>query len=111
MIVGGLVLFGFIAVGRPFISVVYGKDYLEAWLIAVIIMVPMFVNMSNGIIVNVLDVLRKRHIRSICLEIAAVGNFLLTIWWIKYWGMIGAAADFYRLFSKKELPKTMFITV
>lgn len=92
VIVGGLVLFGFIAVGRPFISVVYGKDYLEAWLIAIIIMVPMFVNMSNGIIVNVLDVLRKRHVRSICLGITAVGNILLTIWWIKYWGMIGAAA-------------------
>ena len=52
----------------------------------------MFINMSNGIIVNILDVLRKRHIRSICLGITAVGNIILTVWWIKYWGMFGAAA-------------------
>lgn len=92
VIVGGLVLFGFIAVGRPFITIVYGSDYLDAWLIAIMIMIPMFINMSNGIIVNVLDVLRKRHVRSFCLGITAVGNILLTIWWIKYWGMFGAAA-------------------
>ena len=92
VIVGGLVLFGFIAVGRPFISIVYGTDYLDAWIIAIMIMVPMFINMSNGIIVNILDVLRKRHVRSLCLGVTAVGNILLTIWWIKYWGMFGAAA-------------------
>lgn len=92
VIVGGLVLFGFIAVGRPFISIVYGTDYLDAWIIAIMIMIPMFINMSNGIIVNILDVLRKRHVRSLCLGVTAVGNILLTIWWIKYWGMFGAAA-------------------
>lgn len=88
---GGFIMFGFIAVGRPFISIFYGMDYSEAWLIAVIVMIPMFINMSNGVLINVLDVLRKRHVRSIYLGITAVGNIILTVWWIKIWGMVGAA--------------------
>ena len=91
VLIGGAVLFGFIAVGRPFISIVYGQDFLEAWLIAVVVMIPMFINMTNGILVNVLDVLRKRHIRSICLGCTTIANIILTIWWISTWGMIGAA--------------------
>ena len=90
-IIGGLVLFGFISVGRQFIVIVYGEEYILAWLIAVIVMIPMYINMTSGVLVNVLDVLRKRHVRSICLGITAVGNIILTIWWIYVWGMIGAA--------------------
>ncbi len=90
-IVGGSVVFGFVAVGRPFISIVYGENYLKAWAIALIIMVPMFINMSNGVIINVLDAMNKRMSRSIVLSITTVLNIVLTVIMIDAYGVIGAA--------------------
>lgn len=90
-LIGGVVLFGFITVGRQFVSIVYGSDYMDAWIIAVVIMIPMLINMSNGVLVDVLDVMNKRLSRSIFLIITTIGNIILTIWWIQSWGMIGAA--------------------
>lgn len=90
-LIGGLVLFGFITIGRQFIFIVYGKDYLEAWIIAIVIMIPMLINMSNGVLVNVLDIMNKRLSRSLFLLITTIGNIILTVWWIQDWGMIGAA--------------------
>lgn len=90
-LIGGLVLFGFIVIGRQFISIIYGSDYIEAWAIAVVIMIPMLINMSNGVLVNVLDIMNKRLSRSFFLLITTIGNIILTIWWIQTWGMLGAA--------------------
>lgn len=90
-LIGGSVLFGFLTIGKQFIGIVYGNDYMEAWIIAVVIMVPMLINMSNGVLVNVLDIMNKRISRSLFLLITTLGNIILTIWWIKTWGMVGAA--------------------
>lgn len=89
--IGGVVLFGFVTVGRQFISIVYGNDYMDSWVIAVVIMIPMLINMSNGVLVDVLDVMNKRLSRSLFLLITTIGNIILTVWWIQSWGMIGAA--------------------
>ena len=89
--IGGIVLFGFLAVGRQFLSIVYGNEYIEAWAIAIVIMYPMLINMSNGVIVNVLDVMNKRIVRSLILSLTTLINIFLTVLWIRTWGMIGAA--------------------
>lgn len=90
-IIGGAIFFGFMAIGRPFISIVYGDDYMEAWWIATIVMGPMLINMSNGVLVNVLDIMNKRMSRSLFLMLTTVVNIGLTVWWIQTWGMVGAA--------------------
>lgn len=90
-LIGGVVMFGFVAIGRPFLHVFYGPDYLDAWLIAVVVMLPTYVNMTIGVLINVLDVLRKRHIRSLCLLLTTVANIVLTVLWVKTHGMLGAA--------------------
>ena len=92
VIIGGLLLFGFIAVGKQFIIIMYGKEYIKAWIISMIIMIPMFFNMSNGIIINVLDALNKRMVRSMALLITTILNIILTVIWVKQWGIIGAAS-------------------
>ena len=89
-IFGGMIMFGFIAVGRQFISVLYGEQYLPAWLYANIIIIPMFINMTNGVLVNVLDVLKKRMIRSYILLATTAINIFLTIYLINQIGIIGA---------------------
>ena len=91
VVIGGLCLFGFIACGKQFVTIVYGTEYLQAWLIAIIIMVPMFLNMSNGILINVLDATNKRMFRSAALTITTIANIVLTVFWLDWWGIIGAA--------------------
>ena len=90
-IIGGAIYFGFIAAGRQFVSVVYGTEYLIAWPIALLIMTPMYINMINGVLVNVLDALNRRMARSIVLMITTLANIILTIFWLQSWGIIGAA--------------------
>ena len=93
VIVGGSVLFGFIAAGRQFIDIVYGEKYSLAGVLAIILIAPMFINMTIGIVVNVLDALNKRLTRSLILLISTGTNVLLTILLIKNMGIIGAAVS------------------
>lgn len=92
VLISGAVAFGFLCVGRPFVEIVFGDSYSASWLYAVIIMLPMFVNMTNAAAMNVLDVMRKRHVRSLILLGTTTINIILTIFAIKYIGMVGAAA-------------------
>lgn len=91
VLLGGCILFGFVAVGRQFISIVYGSEYIQAWAIAIIIMVPMFINMANGVLINVLDATNKRMVRSGVLLATTFANIVLTVLWIDRFGMVGAA--------------------
>lgn len=91
VLITGIIGFGFALVGRQFVTILYGSDYMDAWLFAIIIIIPTFFNTANDIILNVLDVLRKRHIRSLILMITTALNLVLTILGIKYIGMLGAA--------------------
>ena len=92
-LIGGSVFFGFIAIGKQFVIIVYGEQYINAWLIAIIIMAPMFINMANGIIINVLDSMNKRMSRSIALLATTIANIFLTILLIEKYGIIGAATS------------------
>lgn len=89
-LIGMTVLCGFFVAGRQFIRLCYGENYLISWFVALIIMVPMMINMSNGILINVLNALNKRMARSNILIITTIMNILLTIVWINIWGIIGA---------------------
>jgi O-antigen/teichoic acid export membrane protein len=91
-LIGGLVFFGFVAVGRQFVNLMYGQAYLQAWYIAVILMAPMYINMANGVLVNVLDAMNKRMSRSMVLIISTGLNIVLTVFWLDRWGLLGAAA-------------------
>ena len=90
-IITGIIAFGFLSVGRPFIQTLYGVDYSKAWIYAIVVIMPMFFNMFNGVVVNVLDVMRKRHIRSLIMMITTILNIILTIVSIGVIGMFGAA--------------------
>lgn len=91
VLVGGSVLFGFISAGKPFIKLIYGEEYLLAWLIAITLMAPMFLNMSNAVIINVLDIKNKRLSRSLIMMVSTIFNIVLTIFLIKKFGVVGAS--------------------
>lgn len=90
VVICGSILFGFFAVGQQFITLVFGAEKTAAWLYALIIIVPMFINMTNAVIINILDITNKRLVRSLVLLGTAVMNILLTILFINFWGIIGA---------------------
>lgn len=92
-IAGGTVLFGFFACGRQFVSIVYGEKYLLAWVIAVVLITPAFLNESVAIVQNVLNVKNKRHVRSFLLMFTTALNILMTIFGIKRFGIIAAAVS------------------
>ena len=89
-LIGTTVLCGFFVAGRQFINLCYGESYKIAWFVALIIMIPMMINMSNGILINILDALNKRMVRSYVLVFTTIANIMLTVVWIDIWGIIGA---------------------
>ena len=91
-VMGGAVLFGFAALGRPFIRLVYGESYLQAWTIALLLMGPMYLNAVTGPAVNGLDAKNKRMGRSWILLLTTALNVVLTVFWLRQWGVLGAAA-------------------
>lgn len=91
VIITGMIAFGFAVIGKQFIVILYGEDFELAWLCAMIVIFPMFVNMSNAVIINVLDVMNKRHVRSVLLMITTAANIAMTIIGIRLIGMLGAA--------------------
>lgn len=91
-IIGGSIFFGFIAVGKPFITLLYGNDYYDAWIIAILLMLPNLLSMFIGVLTNVLDVLGKRLVFTAALAATTLSNTILTIFWLKAWGPIGAAS-------------------
>ena len=91
VLVSGSVLFGFFSAGKSFINIVYGEKYVQAWPIALILIVPMFINMTIGIVINVLDAMNKRLSRSIILMVSTAVNIALTIILINRIGVIGVA--------------------
>jgi len=89
-VVGGMVLFGFLAAGRQFISVLYGAAYAQSWPIALLLMGSMYPNAVNGVLVNVLDAENKRMGRSLILLLTTAMNVVLTVFWLRQWGIVGA---------------------
>ena len=91
ILITGLIVLGFALVGRQFIVILYGEDFLAAWCCALVVIVPMFFNTANDIVINVLDIMKKRHVRSIILMGTTALNLVLTIVGIKQLGMLGAS--------------------
>lgn len=91
VLMGGSIVFGFVAAGRQFVEIAYGKEYTLAWIIGIILMTPKLFNMANEVIINILHAENKLAVRSAVLVGMTLLNIVLTFWWIELWGLIGAA--------------------
>ena len=88
--IGGVLLGGIFAVGKPFIAMFFGGPKVEAWKYALVVLIPMYVNMTDAVIISVLDVLNKRLARSLALLGTAILNVILTVLLIGKYGILGA---------------------
>ena len=88
---GGAVLAGFVAVGRPFVRLFYGEAYLDAWMIGLVLMTPAYLDAVISPALNGLDAKNRRMGRSVILLAATLANVSLTVVWLRIWGPFGAA--------------------
>lgn len=89
-LISGMILFGFIAVGKQFVIIFYGIEKVQAWVYALILIVPLFLSMTNGVVINILDITKKRLVRSLVLFGITLVNIVLTWIWVNHFGVIGA---------------------
>lgn len=89
-LISGAITFGFIVCGRDFIHMWMGEGYQQAYVIALIVMIPNFLVYTNSVVESVLDAMQKRLVRSVVLCCVAVANILISIVFVHFFGAIGA---------------------
>lgn len=85
------VLIGFFVYGHEFIYLWAGPGYDTSYWIALIIMVPAMIPLSQNIGISVLQAMNKHGIRSIMYLCIAIFNVLISIPLAIYFGGVGAA--------------------
>ncbi len=73
------ILVGFISFGRNFIEFWVGKGYESSYFIALLIMIPAIVPLSQNIGISVLQALNKHKVRSIMYLTIAILNVVISI--------------------------------
>lgn len=91
MMVLGFVLSAFIVFGPLFISLFVGEEFKQAFLVALLPMVPFIFVLAQSSTNAVLQAMNKHKVRSLILLATAVMNILVSILLVKQYGLIGAA--------------------
>lgn len=90
-IVLALVLFGFVLLGKYFISVWAGDGYDSAYYVVLLLIIPVTVPLIQNLGVEIQRAKNMHKFRSIVYFIIAIGNVLLSIPLTKVYGEVGAA--------------------
>lgn len=86
-----LLLTGVILYGKEFIIILSGEEYLEAYYVALLLMIPYSVDLIQICAGSIMQVKDKYFLRSITLFVIAMLNIFLTIVLTRLKGIIGAA--------------------
>lgn len=90
-IVIGLILAGFASFGKEFIILWAGKEYAQAYYIALILITPFTIPLIQNIGLTILQAKNKHGFRSTVLIFIALGNLAISIPLAKMYGGIGCA--------------------
>ncbi len=85
------ILTGFLVFGRQFIRLWAGQGFHDAYYIALFVMVPALIPLSQNIGISVLQALNKHSVRSIMYFVIAILNVLISIPLAMKYGGVGAA--------------------
>ena len=86
-----LLLIGFALIGHDFICLWAGKDYSEAYMIGLLLMIGTYVPLFQNVGLEIQKAKNKHKARSIVYLFIALGNVAMTIPMAIKWGGIGAA--------------------
>ena len=86
-----LIITGFIAFGQPFIYYYAGVEYRDSFWVAILMMIPNVIPLTQSACLNVVIAQNKHKFRSIVYLVIAISNVLGTWVLMKFIGVIGAA--------------------
>ena len=89
MLCGGF-LCGFALFGKEFISLWAGPNTVQAWTVAMIIIIPNMIPLIQNTAVSILDALKKRLFRSVVLLVVSIIHVIITVFLVERYGMMGA---------------------
>lgn len=84
--IGGFALFG-----RNFISIWIGSQYMDAYWVILMLMIPVTIPLVENAVICILDATMKRMFRSVVLVVMAVLNLIASIVLVQWLGFWGAA--------------------
>ena len=87
----GGALAGFTIIGKEFIYLWLGEQYHDAWVIAMILMVPTTIPLIQNVCLSILRAKNKLMFRTCAVCTMALFNLIVTIVGVKYFGYIAAA--------------------
>jgi len=90
-IVIGLILSGFVLYGRLFISIWIGHDFIMAYYMAIIIMIPLSVPLIQNMGIVILQAKNKHKVRSIIYLCIAVLNIMISVFLSRFIDGFGPA--------------------
>lgn len=86
-----LILSGFIIFGKTFITLWAGEEYVQAYYIAIIIMIPSIIPLTQNIGISILQALNIHQFRSIVYIIIAILNVIISVPLAHKYQGVGAA--------------------
>jgi O-antigen/teichoic acid export membrane protein len=84
-------LSGFIVFGGEFIDLWVGSEYHDSFIIAIIILIPSIISLTQGMGGIILQAKNMQRFKSVVYFLIAIGNVFLTILFVQWWGAIGSA--------------------
>ncbi|WP_416828191.1 oligosaccharide flippase family protein [Ectobacillus polymachus] len=87
----GFVLSGFILFGRTFVILWAGPSYEISWVIALIIMIPLSIVLTQTIGISILQAKNMHGFRAGAYLVIAIVNTIISIYLAKIYGAIGAS--------------------
>lgn len=83
--------FGFAVIGKEFVQLYLGSDYLDVWVITLILMSPSVIELSQNVCLSILRARNQLGFRSIALITGVVMNVLITFFGTPLYGYYAAA--------------------
>lgn len=90
-LVAGVITIGFVLFGKNFICIWVGEDFLPAYVITLILIIPVIIPLIENASIAILDALLRRMVRSMILGGMAIANIIISVILVRRMGYIGAA--------------------
>ncbi|MBF6677312.1 lipopolysaccharide biosynthesis protein [Campylobacter sputorum] len=84
-----LVLFGFVLFGEEFIKLWAGKEYIDAYLLTLIIMIPLSIPLIQNLGLSIMQAKNKYQFKAISTLIGSFFTIILSIYTVKIYGYFG----------------------
>lgn len=86
-----LILSGFIVFGKEFLMIWVGNGYIEAYYVAIVVMIPFSIDLAQNLALAILQVKKQYGFRAKIYFLSAVINIITTVFLASYFGIVGAA--------------------